>query len=169
MIFKFFSDYLNLYDSKIKNIGKIIKIIFFNKSFHLNIYIKIMNHAINKNNKILLKYIENRIYIKCSCYINPKATFGINTVFPHPIGIVIGEGVSIGSNVIIYQNVTIGRKDINTYGYPIIQDNCIIYANSVIAGNVTIAKNTIIGANSVVVNDTEPNSVYVGVPAKRIK
>ena len=64
-----------------------------------------------KGNKFLANYYSYKILKKYNCYISPKAEIGKNLSFPHPIGIVIGDGVKIGDNCIIYQNVTIGRKN----------------------------------------------------------
>ena len=69
----------------------------------------------------------------------------------------IGNNVSIGHNVIIHgatikDNVLIGMG-------AIIMDNAIIGENSIIAAGATILQNTVV----------EPNSIYGGVPAKRIK
>ena len=47
-------------------------------------------------------------------------------------------------------------------------DNVFIGANSTVMANVLIGQNVIIGANSLINRDCEPNSVYAGVPAKRI-
>lgn len=164
-----FSDYIKEDYNAIKKIIEIIKIIFFRATCHLNLYIRLLSYAKRKEKKILIRYCEKKIYYKCSCWINPSAIFGENIKFPHPIGIVIGEGVVIGNNVKIYQNVTIGTKNTEIPKYPVIEDECVIFANSVILGEVTLGENTIIGANSLVINNTEPNSVYVGNPAKRIR
>ena len=59
-------------------------------------------------------------------------------------------------------------KDVIRYGKIIIEDNCFIGMNATIMPGVTIGKNSIIGACSLVNKDIEPNSVYAGVPARRI-
>ena len=41
--------------------------------------------------------------------------------------------------------------------------------NVVVTANTTIAKGCIIGANAVVTRDTEPNGLYVGIPARRLR
>lgn len=47
-------------------------------------------------------------------------------------------------------------------------DNVCIGANVTILPNVKIGPNVIVGANSVVTHDVEPNSVVVGIPARKI-
>lgn len=59
-------------------------------------------------------------------------------------------------------------KDVIRYGKIHIYDNCFIGARVTILPETTIGPNTIIGAGSVVKGVIEPNSVYAGVPAKRI-
>jgi acetyltransferase-like isoleucine patch superfamily enzyme len=95
--------------------------------------------------------------------------------------VVIGP-VTIGSNVILAQNIVIsglnhGYEDINIAPSlqkiqckPIyISDDVWIGANSVITAGVTIGKHCIIGAGSVVTKDIPDFSVAVGNPAKIIK
>jgi acetyltransferase-like isoleucine patch superfamily enzyme len=38
-----------------------------------------------------------------------------------------------------------------------------------VTANTIIAKGCIIGANAVVTHDTEPNGLYAGVPARRLR
>lgn len=59
-------------------------------------------------------------------------------------------------------------KDVIRYGKIVIEDNCFIGANSTILPGVHIGPNTIVGAGSIVTKDLESNSVYAGVPARRI-
>ena len=139
------------------------------KETKILVYHKISKKLRLKNLNYLSELFENKIYKKYNCIISSKATIGKNISFPHPMGIVIGEGVVIGDNVTIYQNVTIGRKNKEIPEYPRIKDDCVIYCNAVLLGGITINKGTIIGANSVLIEDTEENSIYVGIPAKRKK
>jgi|SRR5690554_5620843 len=93
-------------------------------------------------------------------------------VFPHPIGIVIGNKVELGKGCVIYQNVTIGTRDTadpNNAKYPTIGDNVVIYPNCIVVGDIKIGNGATIGAGSVVIDDVEPYATVVGVPAKRIK
>lgn len=51
----------------------------------------------------------------------------------------------------------------------VVEDGCWIGARTTIMPGVTIKKGCVIGSDSLVLTDTEPNGLYVGHPAKRIK
>ena len=91
-------------------------------------------------------------------------------------GIEIGNYVLIGANVTISSGVhPIENEEPPIFARPtipkkiVIEDDVWIAANAVILPGVTLAKGTAVGANSVVTKDTEPYSVMVGAPAKRIR
>jgi acetyltransferase-like isoleucine patch superfamily enzyme len=56
-----------------------------------------------------------------------------------------------------------------TVGKVFIKKGAFIGMNSTIMPGVTIGSNCIIGCGSVVTKDTDDNSIYTGVPAKKIK
>lgn len=101
-----------------------------------------------------------------SIEISPSAIIGKNFKLPHTVGTVIGGGVKIGDNVMVYQNVTLGQK--GDYNYPVIEDNVIIYPGSIVLGNIKVGEGSIIGANSVVLKDVPSHATVVGSPAKVI-
>ncbi len=71
--------------------------------------------------------------------------------------------VEIGNNVSIGHNVTIhGAK---------IMDNVLVRIGATVLDHAVIYENSIIAANALVLSNTivEPNSVYAGVPAKKVK
>lgn len=85
------------------------------------------------------------------------------------LGVVIHKRTTIGSSSIIYQNVTIGGNGSKkNNGVPVIGKGVIIYSGACVLGPIKIGDNAIIGANAVVLSDVEEDSVYVGVPAKRV-
>lgn len=146
----------------IKNI--IIKILSLNdKNKYINKFHKKSYYWYSHNHMILANFYAEKIRKKYNCYISPSAIWEENIHFPHPTGIVIGDGVIIGKNCTIYQNVTIGRKNIDKAEYPIIGDNVIIYSSSSILGNIHIGNKAIVGCNSVVLNNVNENSIVVGV------
>lgn len=70
---------------------------------------------------------------------------------------IIGNDVSIGHNAIIHG--------------AIIEDKCLIGMGSTVLDNAVVGTGCIIAANALVLSGTilEPNGVYAGVPAKRVK
>ncbi|MBU2061320.1 MAG: serine O-acetyltransferase [Bacteroidetes bacterium] len=114
---------------------------------------------------IFLDYVRVAI---SSCYISNKATIDSGLYLPHATGIVIGSGASIGMNCTIYQNVTIGRKNVNSAEYPTIGNNVTVCAGACLIGGIYIGNNSVVGANSVVLCNVPDNCTAVGVPAKII-
>lgn len=84
--------------------------------------------------------------------------------------------ISIGNNVTFSTRVHLLAHDASTaklIGYTKIGridigDNVFVGANTTILPGVVIGDNSVIGAGSLVSKDIEPDSVYAGVPAKRI-
>lgn len=132
------------------------------------LYYRLGHIAYIKNKRIKAKFYENRIYYKFSCHIRVSAEIGKNCIIGHPIGIVIGSGVTIGNNCIIYQGVTIGLRKADEQYYPVVEDGCNLYASAKILGNIRVKKGTSVAANAVLMCDTEENSVYAGLPAKKV-
>ncbi|MGO4126580.1 serine O-acetyltransferase [Inquilinus sp. YAF38] len=100
------------------------------------------------------------------CYIEPSATIGPGLGLPHAVGVVIGQGVRIGSHAVIYQNVTIGAGKPNGSSYPVIEDEAVICANAVVIGDITIGQGALIGALSLVRSDVPAGCVAAGNPAR---
>jgi len=109
---------------------------------------------------------------KFGCYISPKSNIHRSVSFPHPVGVVIGDGVVVGANCVIYQGVTLGaaRKGEGSKGlYPKLGDSVVIYSGAVIVGDVQIGSGATVGANSVVLNDVPDGAVVAGVPARIVR
>lgn len=92
----------------------------------------------------------------------------------------LGDNIVIGDNCQIAFQVTfvnsfhkVGdstKRAGTSIAKPIVVgDGCWIGANVTILPGVTIGKGCIIGAGSVITKDCSPNSIYLGVPAKRVK
>lgn len=101
--------------------------------------------------------------------IHPGASIGDGFFIDHGTGVVIGETCVIGSNVRIYQGVTLGAKSfpLDENGnpikgiprHPIVEDDVVIYSGATILGRITIGKGSVIGGNVWVTSDLPPGSV----------
>lgn len=125
--------------------------------------------------------------------IHPSATFGSaqRAVLENCTGTIIAagarftSGISVGDFCIFNQNITLAHDCVvgsyvhvapgaNISGNVHLQDGCWIGAGAVVnqgkpTKKLAIGINTVIGSGAVVIDDCEPDAVYVGVPAKRIK
>ena len=109
--------------------------------------------------------------IYSGCDISPKAVIGKNISLPHPLGIVIGEKVTIGDNVKIWQHVTLGStgKRDKEFTYPVIGNNVRIFTGATIIGNVKIGDHATIGAHALVLTDVPKGATAIGSPAKLLQ
>lgn len=134
-----------------------------------------------------LPKIGNNCFIAENATIVGHVTIGDNcsiwygSVLRGDVGeINIGNGVNVQDNAVIHSsegkstvkignNVTIGHNAI-VHGATI-KDNVLIGMGATVLDNTIINENTIIGANALVTGnlDLEPNSIYAGIPAKKIK
>ncbi len=100
--------------------------------------------------------------------IHPGATIGERCFIDHGTGVVIGETSNIGSNVRIYQGVTLGARSfpLDDQGrpikgidrHPIVEDNVIIYSGTTVLGRVRIGRGSVIGGNVWLTEDVSPGT-----------
>ena len=110
-------------------------------------------------------FLFRRIFKGKECFYMITKTVGGGLRLLHPFATII-NAESIGENVLIFQQVTIGVKDGRK---PKILNNVTICCGAKVLGGITIGNNAVIGANAVVVKDVPDNAIVGGVPAKIIK
>lgn len=103
--------------------------------------------------------------------IHPGAKIGKRLFIGHGQGTVIGETCSIGNDVTIYQEVTLGGTGNEKKGkrHPTIGHNVVIGTGAKVLGSFNVSSNTKIGAGSVVLQEVPPNSTVIGTPGKIAK
>lgn len=99
--------------------------------------------------------------------IQREMKIGPGFTMPHPVGIVFGWGVEIGTNVSILHHVTIGGKmryrGDEAQLCPVIEDDVSVWPNSMVFGPIRIGRGAVIGAGSWVTEDVPPGTVHRGV------
>ena len=101
--------------------------------------------------------------------IHPGAEIGRNFFIDHGFT-VIGETVTIGDDVTIYQNVTLGGTN-PTSGepgkrHPTIGNGVIIGSGAQVLGPILVGDRSRIGANAVVTKDVPEGATMTGIPAR---
>jgi serine O-acetyltransferase len=98
--------------------------------------------------------------------IHPGATIGQRFFIDHGMGVVIGETASIGNDVTIYHDVTLGGTSLSKgIRHPQVGNNVIIGAGAQLLGPIIVGDGARIGSNAVVVKDVDAGATMVGVPA----
>jgi serine O-acetyltransferase len=97
--------------------------------------------------------------------IHPGATISYPFIIDHGTGIVIGETAVIGTNVKLYQGVTLGALSVakslaSTRRHPTIENDVVIYANATILGGETvIGRGSVVGGNTWITASIPANSI----------
>lgn len=108
--------------------------------------------------------------------IGNNTHIGDNTIIDVTDDVSIGDTVAIGPNCVIYSHDHGYESDATAawkgplITHPVmIEDNAWIGSGVTILPGVTIGKRAVLAAGSVVTKDVEANSVYGGIPARKIK
>jgi serine O-acetyltransferase len=114
-------------------------------------------------------YLQSRSSQVFQVDINPMVKIGKGIMLDHGTGLVIGETATIGDNVSMLQNVTLGGTGkSNQDRHPKIGNGVLIGAGAKVLGNIRIGDCSRIGAGSVVLKEVPPRVTVAGVPAKII-
>ena len=84
----------------------------------------------------------------------------------HPTNVMIGGGVELGEDCLIFHDVTIGTGTMP--GVPKIGNKVDIYPGARLLGGIAIGDGCMIGANCVVTRDVPAGSVVVVAPSRII-
>ncbi|MCD8174839.1 MAG: serine O-acetyltransferase [Phascolarctobacterium sp.] len=132
------------------------------------IWLHRLAHYFYKKNWILFPRLLNTFSrFLTGIDIHPGATLGPGLFIDHGMGVVIGETTEIGSNVTLYQGVTLGGTGKEKgKRHPTIGNNVVISSGAKVLGSFKVGDNSKIGSGSVVLQEVPPNSVVVGVPGR---
>jgi len=136
---------------------------------------RLAHELYNKNVPMIPRIMSEYAHKETGIDIHPGATIGKNFFIDHGTGVVIGETAVIGSNVKIYQGVTLGamsfpkdeRGRVIKGGkrHPTIEDNVTIYAEATILGDIVIGKGAVVAGNVWVKESVNPgDTVFTASP-----
>ena len=125
-----------------------------------------------------LKILATADNVKCFIGRNFSLTDGCSILLhkENNLFVNIGEDCMFGSNILlrtsdVHSIVDNDTKEVLNYGGSIdIGNHCWLASNVTIMKKVNIATNCVIGANSLITKDcSDCNTVYAGIPAKKVK
>lgn len=143
--------------------------------FHATAVYRIANEFYRQSVPLFPRLLAEYAHSSTSIDIHPGAMIGERFCIDHGTGIVIGETTAIGSNVKIYQGVTLGALSVKkslaeTKRHPTIEDNVIIYSNATILGGQTvIGADSVIGGNVWLTQSIPPHSLVYHTSQIRIQ
>ncbi|KHL01936.1 hypothetical protein LK10_14275 [Sinomonas humi] len=120
-------------------------------------------------------------HIKSGCVLNGhKLKTGDGCYFNRQVFIDASAQVTMGSHVqigpramVLTATHRVGTPDVRggePWNRPVtIGDGCWIGAGAIIMPGVNVASGCIVGAGAIVTKDTQPDGIYAGVPAQRVR
>jgi serine O-acetyltransferase len=120
-------------------------------------------------------YLPGRIISNLSRWltgidIHPAAQLGRRLIIDHGMGVVIGETAVVGDDCYLYHQVTLGGTSSDRgKRHPTVGNNVIVGAGAKILGDILIGDGARVGSNAVVVQDVQPNTTVVGIPARPVE
>ncbi len=130
---------------------------------------RIAHELYRLNVPIIPRIMNEWTHAKAGIDIHPGATIGRGFFIDHGTGVVIGETTKIGSNVKIYQGVTLGAKSFpldengnpikHIQRHPTVEDNVVIYSNTTVLGGKTVlGHDSVVGGNVFLMESVPPHS-----------
>jgi serine O-acetyltransferase len=136
------------------------------------VLLRLAHHLYESKIGFLARLVSSANLVLFGIETGMRCDIGPGLYLPHTVGTVIGA-YRVGSNAVIYHQVTIGAKEIDI-GYhedkrPVIGDNVVIGSGAKVLGGITIGHNVTIGANAVVTKSIPDNAIVGGIPAEIIR
>lgn len=136
---------------------------------HALIFHRLAHWVWGKQFKLLARMVSAVSRFFTGIEIHPGATIGRRFFIDHGMGVVIGETASIGDDVTLYHDVTLGGTSLSKgVRHPQVGNNVIIGAGAQLLGPIHVGDNARIGSNAVVVKDVDAGATMVGVPAHAV-
>jgi len=111
--------------------------------------------------------IGTGVVIDGSCEIGQRVSMQTGVYIPSNCK--IEDAVFLGPHSVLTNDKYVTRKKKTMLVGPTIRRGASIGANSLLMASIEVGEGSIVGALSLVMHDIPPRSIYVGVPAKKLK
>jgi serine O-acetyltransferase len=148
-------------------VTRAIEPVLYFKGFHAIQTHRLAHHLWTHQRRDLALYLQSRSSVAFQTDIHPAAPFGKGIFLDHATGLVVGMTASVGDNVSILQDVTLGGTGKEGGDrHPKIRHGVLIGAGAKILGNIEVGHCARVAAGSVVLMNVPHNTTVAGVPAK---
>lgn len=126
------------------------------------------HNAIIRENVRIGKHtmIGTGVVIDGSCEIGERVSMQTGVYIP--TNCKIEDSVFLGPHSVLTNDKYVTQKKTKLVG-PTVRRGACIGANSLLMASIEVGEGSIVGAHSLVMHDIPPRSIYVGVPAKKVK
>lgn len=129
-----------------------------------------VSHWLFQRGWIYLPWFLSRVSLAITgAEIEFNAQIGPGMFVAHPVGIVVGRGTVIGSEVTLFQGVTFGVRSWHPdqiRKFPRVGNRCFFFSGAAVVGDITIGDECIVGAHAVVTRDVPSGAMALGVVAE---
>lgn len=120
-----------------------------------------------KNFKLLARIVSSISRSYTGVDIHPGARLGRRLFIDHANGVVIGETTKIGTDCVLFHQVTLGGVSMSKgKRHPTLGDRVMVGAGAKVLGPIHVGSDARIAANAVVVSDVPAGCSAIGVPAR---
>ena len=120
-----------------------------------------------KNFKLLARIVSSISRSYTGVDIHPGARLGRRLFIDHADGVVIGETTKIGTDCVLFHQVTLGGVSMSKgKRHPTLGDRVMVGAGAKVLGPIHVGSDSRIAANAVVVRDVPAGCSAIGVPAR---
>ncbi|WP_288816132.1 serine O-acetyltransferase [uncultured Varibaculum sp.] len=120
-----------------------------------------------KNLKLLARIVSSIARSYTGVDIHPGARLGRRLFIDHANGVVIGETTKIGTDCVLFHQVTLGGVSMSKgKRHPTLGDRVMVGAGAKVLGPIHVGSDSRIAANAVVVRDVPAGCSAIGVPAR---
>ncbi|MGL4240041.1 MAG: serine O-acetyltransferase [Beijerinckiaceae bacterium] len=148
-------------------VTRAIEPILYFKGLHAIETHRLAHHLWKRRRQDLALYLQSRSSAVFQTDIHPAVPFGRGIFLDHATGLVVGATASVGDNVSILQDVTLGGTGKEKGDrHPKIRHGVLIGAGAKILGNIEVGHCARVAAGSVVLAPVPHNTTVAGVPAK---
>ncbi|MCG4617365.1 serine O-acetyltransferase [Varibaculum cambriense] len=120
-----------------------------------------------KKFKLLARIVSSISRSYTGVDIHPGARLGRRLFIDHANGVVIGETTKIGTDCVLFHQVTLGGVSMSKgKRHPTLGDRVMVGAGAKVLGPIHVGSDARIAANAVVVRDVPAGCSAIGVPAR---